>query len=496
MDEHIPSRELMQKMALAASAPEPTEVFFHGLQQRLQQRAAAKRVAERKMRRIAWSLSLAALVILVGCVLIVGPANVVAALREALGYIPGFGVVHTTGLRVLAEPVVVSREGVTVSVKSVVADSTQTIVRYGITGLVLLTIEPGNPPSPDACFAEPSLKLPGGEQLAPIGGGGMVAENSYDGSNQFPPLPDDVEEATLVFSCLPMTLPGTAPENWEIPFRLVRNPAAPTVFPVQPIDTPHSEKATPATGASLNPFQQQISLAVDSVVEVDDGFILMGTIQTRSDTYTIDPFFPPGAIVITDSTGAEIPLEEASVGNEGFAQMENPTAPAKWAYKIQGKHFNGPLTLSLKWVAVSPVDPITFAVDVGAHPQNGQTWTLNRPLDLLGAAAIVQSVKYVVREDMGPHGMQGLEFSVRLPDNIEGLQLNYWDPYPHGEGFTSLNDGFKYGKDTVQIGFLTTIPVSGSIVVEANVIFVDGPWTAIWNPPAAAGAPSPTRAEK
>jgi hypothetical protein len=488
MDERIPSPEFLNMMASAASAPDPSEIFFNDLLSRLKTRASARQKAGRIIRRIAWGLSLAAFLVLAACVLIVGPANVATAIREALGYIPGFGVVHTTGLRLLAEPVTVSRDGVSVMVKSVIADSTQTMVKYEITGLDLPNTEPGTSPDPSACFTQPILRLPDGDELTSTGGGGMSTENSFDGGNQFPPLPNDFDDAALVFSCLPGTLPGTAPENWVIPFHLVRNPIAPTVFPVQPMDTPSAESFPPTQASQTNPFQNQISIAIGSIVEVEDGFILMGTIRTSSDRYTIDPFFPPGAIEIRDSTGAEIPAEMASVGNDNLAQSENPLMPSKWAYKIQGKYFHGPLTLTLKWVAVSPVDPITLTVDMGAHPQLGQTWTLNQPLDLLGAMAIVQSAEYVVRDDMGPQRMQGLEFSVQLPEEIEGLQLNYWDPDPHGEGVTSLNDGFKHGQEVVRIGFLTTIPISGPVVADANVIFVDGPWTAEWNPPAVPGA--------
>ncbi len=492
MDEQIPSNEWMRKVALAASAPDPTDDFFNDLRLQLEKQAGMRETAKQKNRRSAWSISLAAFLVLGACVLIVGPENVAAALREALGYIPGFGVVHTTGLRLLAGPVIVTREGITLTLKSVIADSAQTSVSYDITGLNLPQVDPGNPPDPDTCFAQPLLRLPNGEELLSTGGGGMSAENYFDGGNEFPPLPDNVEDVALVFTCLPGTLPGTAPENWLIPFHLVRNPAAPTVFPVQPIDTPSAESMTPNQASQANAFLQQISIAIDSIVEVEDGFILIGTIRTSSDRYTIDPFFPPGAIEIRDSTGAVIPLEAASVGNDDLAVAEDASLPAQWAYKVQGKYFRGPLTLSLKWVTVSPRDPITFSIDVGAHPQRGQTWTLNRPLNLLGAAAIVQSAEYVVREDMGPDGMQGLEFSVQLPDEIEGLQLNYLDPNPHGGAFTSLSDGFKHGKDTVQIGFLSTVPLSGSVGVDANVIFVDGPWTVGWNPPAVPGAPSPT----
>ncbi|MGB7537396.1 MAG: hypothetical protein WBM17_02545 [Anaerolineales bacterium] len=495
MNQHNPSHELMEKVALAASAPDPTEEFFNHLRRRLENRAGARRTAERRFRRIAWSLSLAAFLVLGACVLIVGPANVVNGVREALGYIPGFGVVRTTGLRVLAEPVSVTRDGITLKIKSVIADSAQTVVSYEVTGMNLPPMVPMSTPDPGACVAPPFLRFSGNQELHSIGGGGMQTETYIDASDQYPPLPDDVVDVTLVYACLPGTLPGSAPENWEVPLHLVSNPVAPSVVPLQRIDTPSMDNGTPSPQGVQNLFQQQIKLSIESMAEVEDGFIIMGTVQTTSDLYLIDPFFPPGAIEIRDSTGAEIPIEVASVGNDDPAMPENQVMPAKWAYKVQGKYFHGPLTLLLKWITISPKDPIIFNMDVGTNPQDGQSWILDKRLNLFGCLAEVQSAKYVVREDMGPETMRGLEFSVRLPDEIEGLQLNYWDPNPQPgsvDASSGLSDGLRHGKDTVRVGFLSTAPLSGTVGVTANVIFLKGPWTTAWNPPPVAGAPSPT----
>ncbi len=495
MDEHKPSNELIYKVALAASAPDPTEVFFNDLRRRLENRAGTRKTAQQKSRRIGLSLSLAAFLVVGACVLIVGPANVVNGVREALGYIPGFGVVRTTSLRMLDKPVSVTREGITVTVKSVIADPSQTAVSYEVTGMNLPAMNPGSTPDPDRCATPPFLRFSGNQELRAIGGGGMQTETYYDGNSHYPPLPDEVLDLTLVFACLSGTLPGTAPENWEVPIRLVRNPVEPTVVVLQAIDTPSKDNGTPSPEGVQNLFQKQISLIIESMAEVEDGFIIMGSVQTTSDQYQIDPFFPPGAIELRDSTGAEIPVEMAPVGNDDSAIPENQVMPARWAYKVKGKYFLGPLTLMLKWVTISPKDPGTFTVDVGTNPQDGQIWKLDKPVNLFGSLAEVQSAKYVVREDMGPETMRGLEFTVRLPEEIEGLQLNYWDPDPQpgpGGSWSSLWDGLRHGNDSIKTGFLTSIPVTGVIGIMANIVHVKGPWTAGWNPPPAAGAPSPT----
>jgi hypothetical protein len=483
MDNPIPTPEWTRQVARAATAPEPKDRFLDSLRTQIERRIETRRTARMKFRRVAWSVSLGIAFFLGACLLIVGPANVAAALREALGYIPGFGVVHTTGLRVLAEPAAETRDGVTVTVQTVVADSEQTIVSYKITGLNLRGLENGEPPVPESCFSQSSLRLPDGKRLEANGGGGVVLEDSYEGRDHFPPLPDDVEQADLVFSCLPMTLPGTAPENWEVPFRLVHNPAAPTVFPVLPVDAPSPEGAEPSASSPADTFRQQISLAIDSIVEVDDGYILMGTLQTRSEEYIIKSILPPDAVKMTDAAGTEIPLEEVPVGDAFIAQPFDPTTPARWAYKVLGKSFRGPLTLSVEYVGVALENPPMLIVEVGSLPYNGQRWTLDRPIDWIGAPAIVESAEYVVRDDLGSERMQGLEFTVRLPEEIEGLQLNYWNPDANGGAFTSLSDGLRRGANTIRIGFLTTLPLSGEVTVVANVMYLRGPWTAVWDPP-------------
>jgi hypothetical protein len=496
MDDNIPSQEMLDKTNRAASAPDPSEQFLADLRRRLENRAVEKQQTVARNRRIAWSVSMASILLVTAGVLLAGPQNVVSALRDALGYIPGFGVVRTTGLRMLAEPVTAVRDGVTITIQSVIADSMQTDVTFEISGLNLPAVDAETPPDPNGCIASPSLRFANGQELAATGGGGMSTATQYAGSSHFPPIPPEVGDVALFFPCIAGTLPGTAPEQWGVPFHIVLNSAAPTVFPIQIVDTPSPERGGTPTGAAAgNPFLRQISLRIDSMAEVDDGYIILGSVQTVSDEYLIDPFFPPGSIVITDSAGAVVPAEAASIGNDDLSMPENQSAPAKWAYKVQGKYFHGPLTLSLTWVTVSPKKEISFRVDVGSQPQDGQTWALNQPLALPNTSVELQSAKYVTDPMMDTEAMQGLEFTVRLPDEIEGLQLNYWNPNPepgyHGGGAT-LSDGLRHGADTIRVGFLTTTPLSGAVGVTANVLYVNGPWTATWDPPLAAGAPSPT----
>jgi len=64
--------------------------------------------------------------------------TMVYALGRLTGYIPGVGFVQKDSLRMLAEPVSQTRDGITVSIEQVVADSERTIVIYKTEGLSLL----------------------------------------------------------------------------------------------------------------------------------------------------------------------------------------------------------------------------------------------------------------------------------------------------------------------------------------------------------------------
>ncbi len=63
--------------------------------------------------------------------------TVVYALGRLTGYIPGVGFVQKDSLRVLAEPVSQTQDGITVSIEQVVADSERTIVIYKTEGLTI-----------------------------------------------------------------------------------------------------------------------------------------------------------------------------------------------------------------------------------------------------------------------------------------------------------------------------------------------------------------------
>src|SRR5512142_3055096 len=77
---------------------------------------------------------LAILLVLVVILLLTGAAYAVGMLT---GYLPGVGFVERNSLRVLAEPVSQTRDGITVTIEQVTADGARTVIIYKAEGLTI-----------------------------------------------------------------------------------------------------------------------------------------------------------------------------------------------------------------------------------------------------------------------------------------------------------------------------------------------------------------------
>jgi hypothetical protein len=83
------------------------------------------------------------LVVLIVLFVLLTLSGVAYALGRALGYIPGVGMVNQSlPIRILPEPVVAERDGLTITISTLVADSEHTFVAYRIDGIIV----PEKPP--------------------------------------------------------------------------------------------------------------------------------------------------------------------------------------------------------------------------------------------------------------------------------------------------------------------------------------------------------------
>jgi hypothetical protein len=188
-------------------APEGFSGWFHGLEEGLSAR-----------RRTALALGLALLLGVI--VLAVGPQQVMAAVLRLFGYAPGVGFVEPGVTRFLAAPVEARQGDVSVKIDRLVASGDRTLLSLTASGLPSEKFEPvDNSP-------EPYLLLPDGRMwylTSMMLGQGDTLQAEID----FPALPTDVLQVTLVLPRLPTLPAGFAPENWSIPLALQKTAETP-----------------------------------------------------------------------------------------------------------------------------------------------------------------------------------------------------------------------------------------------------------------------------
>lgn len=195
--------------------------------------------------RVGWAL--AALAVLLLVLVAIGPQNAVAAIQKLIGYVPGIGFVEDPQQprRVLPAPVVLERDGVTLTVEKALADETYTQIRIRVDGVPQdkALFERGWGESHQAVL---QLAGPEGEVLASSGsisGAGDFIWAEYT----FPPLPAGVGEVILRLNRVPGLIAGAAPEDWAVnlPLQEVRPGEGLLVATTEPLSS------SPANGVRL-----------------------------------------------------------------------------------------------------------------------------------------------------------------------------------------------------------------------------------------------------
>jgi hypothetical protein len=417
------------------------------------------------------------LVLLTLSLILAGPERALAALRGLLGYIPGIGLVDEAGgLRVLADPVSLEQDGITITVEQALLDSERTVIIYIADGIpaeayhsIPTEAYPPHHRSEDAsfCSLSPQLHLSDGSVLQIVGGRGSGRDSGYESRLVYPPIPPEISEAIFFIPCLNDTSPGAAPENWEVALHFIPAPADVTVVPVFEISTSTEATVTPDEAEAMGMY-------LEKVIELEGSYILAGTFRQNMDL--------PGAIVmgisawpaIVDAEGLPLPYETPS----DLDLVSEEVGVFPWAYEIP-KGFASPLTITLEAVDVEFPADATFQLDVGADPQVGQEWMLDQEFELSGH--VIHLVSAVRLEN-------GYEFNFRSDTSVSGVSVEDTAHVPvggFGEGQQGeFSDGFEYA-DPVPAGLL-------AFRIRGLMARYSGPWTLTWEPPEG-GEPMPTR---
>jgi hypothetical protein len=426
--------------------------------------------------------------VLVLAVMLVNVPAVYAALQRWFGYVPGVGLVREGQLRVLAEPVIVTREGITITVNQALLDTERTVLVYSVEGIPndAISIPKPHELEKECLDGNDSLRLPDGTVLSTSRGGGEDSWGTgYRVRSDYPAIQVGVNNVDLVIPCLLHTRRGAAPENWEIPLHFVPAPPGLTAFPVIDIPTPTVPVATVAPQASPVSNINDITLTLDRAVQMDDGYLIYASMHWQgADLNSIDLVQPEITVHLLDASGHEMIHESIDDENTGMKFEEHRTV---FALKTAPIHVNGPLTIVVDSVSATLLDQAqaTFTFDPGPNPKPEQTWQMDQH---------VQIGKYslqVLSAWADPEVSSGYSFEMKSDSGVLDASLSDME-HPviggggGGGGLSGVfSGGFTYAEKGLPAGPLT-IGVS-NIAVRRN-----GPWQAQWTPSAASPQAIPT----
>lgn len=373
--------------------------------------------------------------------------GVVYAVGSLMGYIPGVGFVDlSVPLRVLAEPVTVERGGIQVTVKQVVLSADATFISYQ------MAIEG----DAEDCWASPRLQLGDGRVLDEFLGG--IAGYPYEGDITFAPLPQDVNDAILLFDC--------TQENLEIRLHFV---PAPLDMPIAPI----IELATPS-GPPQN------ALVLEKVIETENSYILFGRF------YSVG--FPEGVVAIgegmdwggtktiTYANGQRIPCGYP----DGDISLTGEIDYFPWVCETKGKEHAWPLTITFNDIRAEVVNvQAEFNFDTGPNPQLelGQKWIVDQDIAIKGYSI---HMDYIQRISTG--------YLVKFANDSDmisvGLEIvnaeNPGSMFLGGSSSWEGNEGISYS-----LQYEGEVP-SGKMTIRFNELTVNiqGKWQLQWQPDA------------
>lgn len=472
MSEFIPSPIIEEQIRKAVAVPEPRQPFIWHLRARLLSQAS--RMKTRTSPMLVWVVRAVVSMIVIGALaLIVTTPEVANAMRKLVGYIPGLGLAEESTLRVLIEPVEVQREGITFTVKQGFADIDRTILLVEVEGFP--AGEEMTQEDVSSCQGSPDLRLLDNTTLQTIEASGHGWDTGYTQRLVFPALPEGVNDFILEVPCLLQMAPGEWPGGWVIPLHL--EPAGPDAvspviqLPPTPVVPQHQAEAggdNERNNDAPTP-NYHITISLDNVVELGDGYILMCTTRWE-DEQIADSSVIPAYVNITDADGTEIPFMEVAADKIG-----QPGEKAIYtAYQIDGRAFNWPLTLSVEAMQVGIKTDAGFTFNPGLEISPGMSWQLNLNVPVSGYMLQITAAEAVYTNEYS-----AVSFTMYSDSDIIGARLI--DPE---HAFLGAGGGGEavFGEflSSVQYESYPTGPLN--LTISQLMLLQYGPWEIPWQP--------------
>lgn len=359
-----------------------------------------------------------AMAVLMATFIFLAAAGGVYAFGRSLGFIPGGGFVEKeSSVLVLKEPVSVNQMGIEITINQVVADSVQTLILYTVEVKDETTLQnqEGITAGKPLCESIPdyvshSIRLPDGQVLS--GGSSGPDPDKTNIKNGFtgfkaidPPLPHGVNTFTFMLGC----------DQGEVAVQLVPAPAD-FILPVRTVEKTETDgvSQTTTTGDDSTAGKVQPQMMVESFVEVEDGYVLIGYRQLENqDGHSLLPITFE-SMSVTDASGARVEGMDVPQQQNYWPESVNSNRDY-WVIKVLGKNHVWPLTVAHQpAIKLSDKEVASFQIDLGENPQAGQTWKLNMDvvMESIGTLHIDSARLFKGTAPLEDPNAYGLEFVI------------------------------------------------------------------------------------
>ena len=429
--------------------------------------AQIRKEEHKKMKRK--SLMITAVAVVLGITVLLSIPNAAQAVKRLFGYLPGTGFVEQgVPLRILEQPVKVEIDQSTVILSQAVTDSEHLRLFYQVENIPYS--ETLNEDKEAYCRALPWVRTADGQRLNAKTVTANFWGSGYYRQLEFSALPADQDSATLVLPCIEGALKADSPADIEVAMHLVAAPEGMTVYPIVELPTP-TAKPVEQQDTSL---AGQISLTIQKYIQTDDRLILLGAVQTANPDVRLS-LVESSDVLLLDASGKPAALAEDYT-------LEDPESGERTAqnlpltYVVAGAYQPGEASLIIDGVWVERSSDASFTFDPGANPQPGQTWTLNKELQLGSHLVTIKDAA------LTPDG-KGFTFSLENGEDLSNVALTDLEHAVLGGGGGGDGAGFTY-RDSLPSGPIT---ISVSFYSER----IKGPWQAQVELPATNATPLP-----
>ena len=191
-----------------------------------------------------------------------------------------------------------------------------------------------------------------------------------------------------------------------------------------------------------------------------------------------------GLLQARDASGRELAIETV------LTRLDLPVAvnEKQWVYKIYGKAFNGPVTLSAKQLGIEFTSSVSLTLDMRPYHSSFSDDMLGTsvkigitPLNVPGVIANAFKATYIKEAEMrgfeigieADPALLGLTFGASSGVNTSGMQRV-------GSSSSSFRD-MKTGLLISRV--VTDAPMSFPLVLESRQAQIAGEWSVTWTPP-------------